>query len=173
VLLTKFRTSTFDNQLNLLRGCIYRQLTSVPQQFSSNWPRPAQLSHTRNKSILAMVTRIKLGQAITVKHFQRLLGLIAAASNMIPFGLLQVRALQWWLKTKGFSQRRNPFRMIRVTIRCLHSLSMWKNPVPRSSAGSAMLPESHFDRRIPHGLGCGHGLPLYERSVAGPSLLLL
>ncbi len=44
---------------------------------------------------------------VTVKHFQRLLGLMAAASNVIPFGLLYMRPLQWWLKTKGFSPRGN------------------------------------------------------------------
>lgn len=49
----------------------------------------------------ATVTSIKLGQAITVKHFQRVLGLMAAASNVTPFGLLHMRALQCWLKLRG------------------------------------------------------------------------
>ncbi len=62
----------------------------------------------------------------TVKQFQRLLGLMAAASNVIPFGLLYMRPLQWWLRTKGFSPRGNPFRMIKVTRRCLRALVMWK-----------------------------------------------
>ncbi len=34
---------------------------------------------------------------------------MAAASNVIPFGLLYMRPLQWWLKTKGFSLRENRF----------------------------------------------------------------
>ncbi len=37
------------------------------------------------------------------KQFQKLLGLMSAASNVIPFGLLYMRPLQWRLKTKGFS----------------------------------------------------------------------
>ncbi len=37
------------------------------------------------------------------QQFQRLLGLMAAASNVISIGLLYMRPLQWWLKTKGFS----------------------------------------------------------------------
>ncbi|KAI2646865.1 ORF V: Enzymatic polyprotein [Labeo rohita] len=53
---------------------------------------------------------------------------MAAASNVIPFGLLYMRPLQWWLKTKGFSPRGNPLRMIRVTRRCLCALDMWRKP---------------------------------------------
>ncbi len=61
---------------------------------------------------------IGLGQSLTVKQFQRLLGLMAAASNVIHFGLLHMRPMQWWLRTKGFSPRGKPFRMIKVTRRC-------------------------------------------------------
>ncbi len=53
---------------------------------------------------------------------------MAAASNVIPFGLLYMRPLQWWLRTKGFSQRGNPFRMIKVTPQYLRALVMWKKP---------------------------------------------
>ncbi len=48
----------------------------------------ARLCPTRIESILSAVNRIRLGQSLTVKQFQRLLGLMAAASNdtfwMIP-----------------------------------------------------------------------------------------
>ncbi len=79
-------------------------------------------SLARIESILSAVKRIRQGQSLTVKHFQRLLGLMAAASNVIPFGLLYMRPLQWWLRTKGFSPRGNPFCMIKVTRRCLRAL---------------------------------------------------
>ncbi len=88
----------------------------------------ARLSPARIESILSAVKRIRLGQSLTVKQFQRLLGLMAAASNMIPFGLLYMRPLQWWLRNKRFSQRGNPFRMIKVTRRCFLALVMWKKP---------------------------------------------
>ncbi|KAI2660335.1 enzymatic polyprotein [Labeo rohita] len=87
-----------------------------------------RLSPARIESILTEVTRVKEGRSLTVKQFQRLLGLMAAASNVIPFGLLYMRPLQWWLRTKGFSTRGNPFRMIKVTRRCLRGLDMWKKP---------------------------------------------
>ncbi|KAL0159107.1 hypothetical protein M9458_047183, partial [Cirrhinus mrigala] len=88
----------------------------------------ARLSPARIESILTTVKRVKEGRSLTVKQFQQLLGLMAAASNVIPFGLLYMRPLQWWLKTKGFSPRGNPLRMIRVTRRCLHALDMWRKP---------------------------------------------
>ncbi|KAI2664621.1 Transposon Ty3-G Gag-Pol polyprotein [Labeo rohita] len=88
----------------------------------------ARLSPARIESILAAVRRVKVGRSLTVKQFQQLLGLMAAASNVIPFGLLYMRPLQWWLKTRGFSPRGNPFRMIKVTRRCLRALDMWRNP---------------------------------------------
>ncbi len=88
----------------------------------------ARMSPARIESILTTVRRVKEGQSLTVKQFQRLLGLRAAASNVIPIGLLYMRPLQWWLKTKGFSPRGNPLRMIKVTRRCLRALDMWRQP---------------------------------------------
>ncbi len=88
----------------------------------------ARLSPARIESILAAVRRVREGQSLTVKQFQRLLGLMAAASNVISIGLLYMRPLQWWLKTKGFSPRGNPLRMTKVTRRCLRALDMWRQP---------------------------------------------
>ncbi len=61
----------------------------------------AQLSPARIESILTSVARVREGRSLTVKQFQKLLGLMSAVSNVIPFGLLHMRPLQWWLKTKG------------------------------------------------------------------------
>ncbi len=76
-------------------------------------------SLARIESILSAVKRIRQGQSLTVKQFQRLLGLMAAASNVIPFRHLYMRP---------FSLRGNPFCMIQVTRRCLRALVMWKKP---------------------------------------------
>ncbi len=86
----------------------------------------ACLSPAHIESILATVKRVREGQSLTVKLFQKLLGLMAAASKVITFGLLHMRPLQWWLRITGFSQRGNPFRMIKVTRQCLRALDMWK-----------------------------------------------
>ncbi len=88
----------------------------------------ARMSPAWIESILTEVRRVKEGQSLTVKQFQRLLGLMSAASNVIPIGLLYMRPLQWWLKTKGFSPRGNPLRMIKVTRWCLRALDIWRQP---------------------------------------------
>ncbi len=59
-------------------------------------------------------------QSLTVKQFQHSLSnssvrSMAAASNVIPFGLLYMRPLQLWLRTKGFSSRGNPLCLIKDT----------------------------------------------------------
>ncbi len=86
----------------------------------------AHLSPAHIKLILAAMKKVRLSQSLTVKQFQRLLGLMAAASNMIPFGLLYMRPLQWF-RTKEFSSKSNTLCIIKVTQRYLHTLVMWKN----------------------------------------------
>ncbi len=79
----------------------------------------ARLSPARIESILSAVKSIRLDQSLTV---------LLDRYPMIPFGLLYMRPLQWWLRTKGFSPKGNPFCMIKVMRRCLRALIMWKKP---------------------------------------------
>ena len=88
----------------------------------------ARMSPARIESILTPVVRVREGRSLSVKQSRRLLGLMAAASNVNTIGLLYMRSLQRWLKTKGFSPRGNPLRMLKVTRRCLRALDMWRKP---------------------------------------------
>ncbi len=93
---------------------------------------------------------------------------MAAVSNVIPLGLLYMRPLQCRLKTRGFSLRGNPLRMIKVTWRCLRALDMWRQTLFLSSgpgAGSSLSLRNASDRRVPHRLGSGHEWPPCPRSV--------
>ncbi len=119
----------------------------------------ARLSPARKESILSAVKRIRPVQSLTVKQFQRLLGLMAAASNVIPFGLLYMRPLQWWLRTKGFSLEGQPLSYDQghaAMLSCLGNVEETLVPVPGSSAGSFMSSQDANDRCLSHGLGsCG------------------
>ncbi len=118
----------------------------------------ARMSPARIESILTEVKRVKEGQSLTVKQFQRLLGLMAAASKVIPIGLLYMRSLQWWLKTKRFSPRGNPLRTIKVMWRWLCALDMWRQPWFLSQGpvlGATMSPCNASDGCIPHPMS-GH-----------------
>ncbi len=70
-------------------------------------------------------------KARPVTHFQTVSETVRSYGSSIQgdtFGLLHMRPLQWWLRTKGFSPRGNPFCMIKVTRRCLRDLVMSKKP---------------------------------------------
>lgn len=75
----------------------------------------AQLSPARVDPILTMVGSLRLGQEISVRQCQVLLGLMAAAANIIPLGLLHMGPFQWWLKNKGFHPLLKPMLMVRVS----------------------------------------------------------
>ncbi len=124
------------------------------------------------ESILSAVKRIRLGQSLTVKQFQRLLGLMAAASNVIPFKLLYIRPLQWWLRTKGFSPRGNPYSHDQghaANLSCLGNVEETLVPVPGSRVGSFMLSQDANDRCLSHGLGSDLRGTLESGSVEGPA----
>ncbi len=53
----------------------------------------AHMSPAWIESILMSVKRVREGWSLTVKQFQKLLGLMSAVSNVIPFGLLYMRPL--------------------------------------------------------------------------------
>ncbi len=90
---------------------------------------------------------------------RKLLGLMSAASKVIPFGLLYLRPLQWWLKTKRFSPRGNPLCMIKITRRCLCALDMWRKFlffVSGPGTGNSLLPRNASGGCTSHRLGSGH-----------------
>ncbi len=127
----------------------------------------ARMSPAQIKSILTAVRRVRQGRSLTVKQFQRLLGLMAAASNVISFGLLYMRPLQWWLKTKGFSLRGNPLRIQghAAMPTCLRYVEETLVLVLGPGAGSSLSPRNASDGHIPHRLGSGHEWPPCPRSV--------
>ncbi len=54
---------------------------------------PAQISN-----FTACLARFKLGRHVSVGSCRRLLGLMAAASPVLPLGLLHMRPFLWWMK---------------------------------------------------------------------------
>ncbi len=123
------------------------------------------MSPARIKSIFTSVKRVREGRSLTVKQFQKMMGLMSATSNVILFGLLYMRPLQRWLKTKGFSPRGNPLRMIKVTRKCLSHVEETLVLVSGPGAGSSLSPCNASDGCISHQMGSGHEWPPCTRSV--------
>ncbi len=58
----------------------------------------ARLVPARISNFTACLARFKLGRHVSVGTCRRLLGLMAAASPVLPLGLLHMRPFLWWMK---------------------------------------------------------------------------
>ncbi|KAI2647838.1 Transposon Ty3-G Gag-Pol polyprotein [Labeo rohita] len=96
----------------------------------------ARLSPARIESILTAVKRVKEGRSLTVKQFQQLLGLMAAASN----GHAALPTCPGHVE---------------------EALVLVSGP----GVGSSLSPRNANDGRVPHRLGSGHEWPPCPRSV--------
>ncbi len=85
------------------------------------------LSPARVESILSAVKSIRLGQSLTVRQFQRLLGLWQQHAAWYLLDCCTWDPCSGDSGPKG-SPRGNHFLMIKVTRRCLRALVMWKKP---------------------------------------------
>ncbi len=114
---------------------------------------------------------VKLGQSLTVIQFQRLLGLMAAVSNEIYFGLLYITPLQWWLKTKGGFPKGQPAlrdQGYTAMLTCLRHVEETLVPVTRSSVGGSLSLRNANDRCLTHMVGSGREWLLCPGSVGRP-----
>ncbi|KAF4100710.1 hypothetical protein G5714_018906 [Onychostoma macrolepis] len=60
-----------------------------------------RLAPTRISRLNACLDRFKLYHHVSVSTCRRLLGLMAAASPVLPLGLLHMRPFLWWTKLSG------------------------------------------------------------------------
>ncbi len=80
-------------------------------------------------AILSYLRHFREGSSVHLKKFQRLLGLMASASAVCHLGLLHMRPLQLWLKTRVPWTAWTPGRLsIAVTCGCIEALAPWRNP---------------------------------------------
>ncbi len=89
----------------------------------------ARLAPARIPVLTACLARFKLGHHVSVGTCRRLLGLMAAASPVLPLGLLQMRPFLWWMKELRLHPTVPATRLIRVSRSCCRHLLMWRDPV--------------------------------------------
>ncbi len=83
----------------------------------------------RALAIQKLAANFKSASARPLKAFQRMLGLMAAASPVLQLGLLRMRPLQRWLKPRvPHNAWRHGRLHIRVNQACVTALTPWKNP---------------------------------------------
>ncbi len=74
------------------------------------------------------LARFKLGRHVSVGSCCRLLGLTAAASPVLPLGLLHMRPFLWWMKELRLHPTVPAIRLIRVSRSCSRPLLQWRDP---------------------------------------------
>ncbi len=89
----------------------------------------AVIAPERALAIQKLAATFKSDTARPLKVFQRMLGLMAAASPVLQLGLLRMRPLQRWLKPRvPLNAWRHGRLHIRVNQACVTALTPWKNP---------------------------------------------
>ncbi len=89
----------------------------------------AVITPERALAIQKLAATFKSDTARPLKVFQRMLGLMAAASPVLQLGLLRMHPLQRWLKPRvPHNAWRHGRLHIRVNQACVTALTPWKNP---------------------------------------------
>ncbi len=82
----------------------------------------------RVESIKSCSARFRLGCHVSVGLCRRLLCLMAAASPVLPLGLLHIRPFLWWMRSLGIRPSWPSLRLLRVSGAGLRALSVWRDP---------------------------------------------
>ena len=75
--------------------------------------------------ILLRLPLFEYGRMVPFIQFLQLLGKLRAASTVVPLGLLSLQPLQMWLNSLHLDPKWHRHRKVRVSQRCLLSLSPW------------------------------------------------
>ena len=86
----------------------------------------AYLSPRRVNDILRLLPLFRAGRRLLFILFLQLLGKLAAASAVVPLGLLSLRPLQMWLNSLHLDAKWHRQRRVKVTLQCLVSLAPWR-----------------------------------------------
>ncbi len=88
----------------------------------------ARLAPARISGFNACLARFKLGHHVSVSTCRRLLGRMAAASPVLPLGLLPMRPFLWWMRLLRICSTGPATRLIRVSRSCFRTLLIWRDP---------------------------------------------
>ncbi len=135
----------------------------------------ARLAPARIPVPTACLARFKLGHHVSVGTCRRLLGLMAAASPVLPLGLLHMRPFLWWMKELRYTPLYQLLALSGCCAVCCRHLLMWRDPVfLQSGVRMGAIPPSPYDHegRINDRLGRGLRRKAGEWRVEGRVPLL-
>ncbi len=135
----------------------------------------ARLAPARIPVLTACLARFKLGHHVSVGTCRRLLGLMAAASPVLPLGLLHMRPFLWWMKELRLHPTVPATHLIRVSRSCCgHLFNVARPRLSPERGENGCDPPSPYDHngRINDRLGRGLRRQTCERRVEGRVHLL-
>ena len=103
-----------------------RQQTAFLGMHLDSRSMTASLSPRRVEDVVHLLRRFVGGRLLSFRTFQRLLGMLTAASSVVPLGMLSLRPLQVWLNDLGLHPARQGHALVRVTVSCLRHLRPWR-----------------------------------------------
>ncbi len=115
----------------------------------------ARLAPARIPVLTACLARFKLGHHVSLGTCRRLLGLMAAASPVLPLGLLHMRPFLWWMKELRLHPTVPATRLSRS---CCRPLLMWRDPVfLQSGVRMGAIHRRQMLRSLPSSSRCRQG----------------
>ncbi|XP_056093378.1 uncharacterized protein LOC130072339 [Rhinichthys klamathensis goyatoka] len=86
----------------------------------------ARLSQERVRSLMNCLTQFREGAKVQYRTCLRLQGLMASSTQVVPLGLLRMRAFMKWVLSLHFSPIRDLCRSVTVTRACSATLRHWE-----------------------------------------------
>lgn len=86
----------------------------------------ASLSQERVTNILQLLALFRPGVSLQYEVVLRLIGMLTAATVVIPLGLLHLRPLQLWNNSLRLDPTRHRHRLVVISHRCICALRRWR-----------------------------------------------
>ncbi len=135
----------------------------------------ARLGPVRIPVLTACLARFKLGHHVSVGTCHRLLGLMAAASPVLPLGLLHMRPFLWWMKElrlHPYCTSYSPYQGVAQLLSTPVNVARPRLSPERGENGCDSPSPYDHDGRINDRLGRGLRRQARERGVEGRVPLL-
>ncbi|XDV25867.1 hypothetical protein PO909_029703 [Leuciscus waleckii] len=116
-----FKVNASKNNLTPSQNVIFLglELNSVSMR--------ARLSQERVRSLMDCLSQFREGTRVQYRTCLRLQGLMASSIQVVPLGLLRMRAFTKWVLSLHFSPIRDLCRSVTVTRTCSAALRHWEN----------------------------------------------
>ncbi len=126
----------------------------------------ARLAPARISNFTACLARFKLGRHVFVGTCRRLLGLMAAASPVLPLGLLHIRPFLWWMKeVTPHCTSHSPYQGVAQLLSTSFTMAGPRFSPERGENGCDPPSLYDHDGRINDGLGRGLRRQTCERGM--------